>query len=555
MGVLVACGGDAPGAEVSAAGTGGSSGGASAGAGGSTAGGGGASSGAGGASAGGGGASSGAGGSTAGGGGASSGAGGASAGGGGASAGAGGSTAGGGGAPAGAGGSTAGGGGASAGAGGSTAGGGGASAGAGGSTGTSEPVYPVYAGCEAPATTFTRTLYVDPQSGADGGDGSEQKPYKTLAAVVAGKRVQPGDHVVLRPGHHGSVQANEYKNPELVDAAAWIWIEFEPGATAERMALRRMSRWLITGAEITSEKETLVALEGSSQLVFADARLYTVKDSSGWTASDWMNVAASGVWVRNGTCTSVIRNRLSNLRFGISIGSDEKNPDDGRMRVLVERNDIRGFSADGIRPNGNDLLIRYNRVLDVMVGDEDGDANHDDLMQMFAMNGATFDNIRIESNWVQETTAPGRPLSTTTQGISVFDGIITRLQIIDNVVLCGHWHGISGYGIVDGTIRRNTVQNSSTNGRKIWIMVPKSKNDGAPTGDVVQDNIAASYPDPQPGVTYTGNVTITDPEAMFVTFDRATGLFDLHAKPGSDLDGKAVGSSLKTIGDPRLLAP
>lgn len=420
--------------------------------------------------------------------------------------------------------------------------------------GTSDPLYPRYDGCEPPATTFTRTLIVDPATGRDDGDGSAAKPLKTLAAALGAKKIQPGDHVVLKPGDHGKVGASKYDNPQLQNGASWIWMEFQPGATAQQVAVSDMSRWLVTGATISSEKATLVAFSGGSNMILADSTLYTVKDATSWTANEWINTASDGISVRNTTCATVVRNRLSNLRFAVSVFTDDANPATNRMKALVERNDARRFSADGMRPNGSDITFRYNRFLDEYASEADGDANHDDGLQMFALNGAVYDNIVIEGNWFQETTNPARSFNASMQGISVFDGLITHLKVVDNVVLCSAYHGIAGYGIADGLIEHNTVANNSTNGNATWILVPPAKDNTAPKNDVVQNNVAVSFPGPQAGVTYTNDIVVATPTDVFTVFDRTQAKYDLTPKPGSVLDGKGAGSSLLTANDPRLLA-
>ncbi len=425
---------------------------------------------------------------------------------------------------------------------------------AGGDAAAPEPLYPRYEGCEAPATTFARTLYVDPQAGSANGDGSSAKPYQTLTAVLGAKKLQPGDHVVLLPGDHGEVLASKFDNPQLENGAAWIWIEFQPGATAKGLDLRDMARWLITGAEITgTTKANLVAFSGGSNMILADSRVYTQKDVSVWTANDWINTAKSGAFVRNTTCSTLVRNRFSNVRFGVSVSSDVKEVAGNRMKTLVVRNDIRSYSADALRPNASDVTMRLNRILDEYVNDADGDGNHDDGVQSFALNGAVYDNILIETNWFQETTDPKRKLNAGMQGICVFDGLITHWKVIDNVVIASYYHGIAGYGIEEGTVDHNTVANPTENGFKTWITVPLDKDGGAPVNDVVQNNIAVSYPNKHPAVTYTNNEIVDKPADVFAVFDRTTAVFDLTPKPGSSIDGKGVGSSLRTNKDPRLL--
>src|SRR5262245_12366961 len=68
-------------------------------------------------------------------------------------------------------------------------------------------------------------FYVDPASGSEAGDGSEQKPWKTLEAVVdAGHfddAIHAGDTVWLRSGNHGalSLRGGNWATPLTIAAA------------------------------------------------------------------------------------------------------------------------------------------------------------------------------------------------------------------------------------------------------------------------------------------------------------------------------------------------
>jgi parallel beta-helix repeat protein len=425
-----------------------------------------------------------------------------------------------------------------------------------GSSGDSSPVdgstpgaYPVYAGCAAPATSFTRTVYVDPSAG-DTGDGSKEKPFGPLATTLAKKKIAPGDHVVLLPGDHGAVQVSKYSNPELAASTKWIWLDFQAGAKAKGLTIGDMAFWLVTRAEVSADrastKNALYTVTSSHDVVLADAHLYTVADSKSWTANEWINTAADGVFLRNGSCLSVVRTKVLNSRFGIAILSDGKARPDTSMKVLVQGNEIANFSGDGLRPIASDVTIKDNYVHDVYVNAADGDDNHDDGLQMWALGGATYDNIRIEGNWVQETTDAKRPLQNDLQGISQFDGVSTHVVITNNVVLAGAYHGIALYGCQDSTIDHNTVANPGSNGHQLWVGVFDLK-DGSPSKNLtVTDNAATtfSFSMKTTGFVNTNNIAVPDPTTAYTTFDKTTLKFDLTPKAGSMLAGKGAGSSL-----------
>lgn len=405
------------------------------------------------------------------------------------------------------------------------------------------PTYPVYEGCPAPATTFTRTVYADP-SAAPGGDGSEPSPFQTLETALGQKQLHPGDHVVLLPGDHGAVAASKYSNPELVGATAWIWLDFQPGATVQSFDLRDMSAWLITHAEVSAPGTTLASFSGSSNMVLADSSLYTVKDASGWTAADWIDTASDGIGVRNGQCIALLRNVVENSRFGIGVSSDGLARPDTSVKALVLKNEVANFSGDAMRVIASDVTVEGNFLHDAYVSAADGDDNHDDALQMWALNGATFDNIRIDGNWVQESTDPTRPFQAELQGITDFDGVNTHVQVTNNVVLVSAYHGISLYGAQDSLIDHNTVANPTANGHKTWIMVNDTK-DGAPSVNLtVTHNAATQFnlAETTTHLTATDNVLVPEPVATYTAFDTATMTFDLEPKAGSVLGGVDAGA-------------
>ena len=397
------------------------------------------------------------------------------------------------------------------------------------------PTYPVYPGCAAPATSFARTVTLDPST-------------TTLAAAFAQKQIQPGDHVVVLAGDHGAVLVSKYTNPELVAATAWIWLDFQPGAKVASLDVRDVSSWLVTRAEVSAPSTTLASFSGASNMVLADSHLYTVQDATAWTANDWINVASSGINVRNGSCVALLRDKVLNSRFGIAISSDALTRPDTSMKVLALGNEVANFSGDAMRVVASDVTVQGNYLHDVYVSQADGDSNHDDALQMWALNGATFDDIVIDGNWVQESTDATRPLQNTLQGIDDFDGVNTHVQITNNVVLVSAYHGIALYGSQDSTIAHNTVANPTANGFHTWIMVNDTKG-GAPSQNVTVTDDAATELDLAATTTNlvsSNDVVVASPAAVYTTFDTTKMLFDLTPKSGSVLDGTGAGAPAVT---------
>ncbi|MDB5195320.1 MAG: putative glycoside hydrolase [Parcubacteria group bacterium] len=404
--------------------------------------------------------------------------------------------------------------------------------------------YAVYPGCQAPATSYANTIYVDPAHGSDTGDGTQATPYKTLETVLAQNKLKTDTHVVMLPGDHGFIFADSYSNTTLSNASSgWVWLDFQPGATADWMDIRSMHRWLITNAVVSRAPagRTLLSMGSSGNMVIADSQLYTAKDSSGWTIDQWLNDANSGISGDDSVCVSLLRNRITNVRFGIAVFSrvNSPTPSDNSIKVLMEGNVIKNFSADGIRPNGTDITIHNNGIYDAYVSGPDGDWNHDDGIQGFATGGAVYGNVIIDHNWVQESTGgPNRALYSSLQGISSFDGVFTDSRVTNNVVLVSAPHGISWYNVRNFTIDHNTIANITNNGNPTWVLMINSDS-----SDVVSNNTGSSFSGgPGSTVTLINNVEVPDPAAVYTTFDPASNQYNFTPKPGSILDGLDVGA-------------
>ena len=133
-------------------------------------------------------------------------------------------------------------------------------------------------------------------------------------------------------------------------------------------------------------------------------------------------------------------------------------------------------------------------------------------------------------------------MNASVQGISVFDGEYSNLQVTRNVVIVSAYHGISMYGPVGALIAENTVAGIDP-GQKTWISTPPRKTGEVPVNTVVRDNVAVSFV-LDPAVTGSNNQTVSYAEAAdnFVVFAPATATFDLHPKPGSKIDGAHAGA-------------
>jgi parallel beta-helix repeat protein len=403
--------------------------------------------------------------------------------------------------------------------------------------------YETYPGCEAPASTYLRTIYINPVSGSETtGDGSVSAPYHTLAEAFADQKIKPGDKVELMAGNHGVVYVDTTRREHYypLGTTQWLWINFEPGATAQSFDLRSVSRVLVTNAYITKG----FFVSNGSNAILANSTVSGTQNPSSWTAADWI-AAPGGTSATDNICTSFINNKINNTRFAMGVSTRAASTEASRVKNLIKNNVIRNFSGDGIRPNASDVSVIGNAMYDEYVSAADGDGNHDDAMQMFAPVGVPFDNVDIENNYIQESTNPNRQFNAPLQGIDIFDGVVTHVIVKNNVILNSSYYGISLFGVHDSVIANNTIVNSSTNGRSLRCTIPPLKDGTPPVNSIIKNNIVIGglINLPGTGVTYSNNYAAgVDPSTVFTTFDRTTGTYDVHVKSGSAIDGIGVGA-------------
>jgi parallel beta-helix repeat protein len=242
----------------------------------------------------------------------------------------------------------------------------------------------------------------------------------------------------------------------------------------------------------------------------------------------------------------MLRNKILNTRFGVGFSTDTLLPPGNSLKTLFMDNEIRNYSGDGLRPIGSDILVFRNQIIDSYVTPAAGDPNHDDAIQLWALNGATYDNIIIDDNYVIDVTDQMRALKGEAQGISIFDGTDTNLIIRNNIVLVSAYHGIMIMGGKDCRIEGNTVASSQPNGRDTWIGVWKNKDGSSPVNVVVQNNIAATYNfgDVTTGLVQSNNYTVStvDAPANYKLYDLANAQYDLTPLVGSSIYGKGAGA-------------
>lgn len=365
--------------------------------------------------------------------------------------------------------------------------------------------------CMVPATGQGGTFYCDPARGSPQGDGSIERPWSTLEEVLSARLIQlcekdgkainpsapvkPGDTVLLRSGWHGVVRIPRGYNDRPITIAADKghlpqvgWIEIGEGR-----------KWLVKGltvspslapAPLKRPPHDLVMLgegggEESAELVVEDCFVYSVLDTSKWTAKDWVEKPASGIWLgRHGKGHVARNNYVLNTRFGINLCAPE---------CLCEGNVVANFSADGIRATRDGQIVQYNVIKNNFVGARDGDDNHDDGIQVFLFNKGTgtLRNITLRGNIILARETDGLPFPNPLQGIGCFDGPLVNFTVEKNVVCVNHYHGVSLYDAQGCTIQDNACFSRWKDKPRPWVMLGQKKNQAR--GNTVRNNLAHSF--------------------------------------------------------------
>ena len=399
-----------------------------------------------------------------------------------------------------------------------------------------------------PLPAVARDFYVDPVNGSPSGDGSMANPWRTIEEVLsaglvetrfwdslpydgtqslvpknAGAPVKAGDTIWLASGYHGELRIERAHNAQTITIAAM------PGATPKvrRIFIRSASRWTIQGLSVSPSfapnytPNTAVEIDShgysgpSYDVRIEGCTIFSVPDTSTWTAADWRNNAVDGV-VSDAPDIAVVGNTLTNVHFGISMSGP---------RAQVIGNTIRNFSGDGMRGLGDNSLFEDNYV----ANSYKVDANHDDGFQSWSRgpNGVGSGEVKgivLRGNIIINREDPNQPLAGDLQGIGCFDGFYTDWVVENNVIIVDHWHGITLTGARNSRIVNNTVIDMSAGDPTPWIRIAVHKDGTSGSGNVIRNNLTPKVLT-SPGTTEDHNILITDPAQHFVS---ATRPWDLH---------------------------
>lgn len=361
------------------------------------------------------------------------------------------------------------------------------------------------------ATAHATTFYCDPATGAPQGDGSAQRPWRTIEQVIKDRLiqlrdprgqaanpnapVQPGDTILLRSGWHGTIRITSGYNEQPITMAA------DPGHTPQVgwVEIGGGRKWIVQGLTVSPSlaptpldrpPRELVMLgerggDESADLVVEDCFIYSVLDTSRWTGKDWTEKPASGIWLgRHGRAHIARNNYVLNTRFGINLCAPG---------CVAEGNVVANFSADGIRATRDGQVVQYNVIKNNFVGARDGDDNHDDGIQVFLFNvgTGTVRDIVLRGNIILARETEGMPFPNPLQGIGCFDGPLVHFLVESNVVCVNHWHGITLGDAQGCTVQDNTCFSRWPDRARPWVQMGQKKNQAR--GNTVRNNLAHSF--------------------------------------------------------------
>lgn len=397
-------------------------------------------------------------------------------------------------------------------------------------------------------------FYIDPEHGDPAGDGSADKPWRSLQEVIDGGLVEsrvwdalpykpgrrlvpknegapikPGDTIWLRNGNYGDLTIRKLYNAGVITIAA------APGQTPRlrSLLLQASSHWALKGLHVSPEfgagpkPRTMIDIQSHSwngpvhDVLVAECVLQSTADSSGWSAADWNERSANGIQA-DGERIVIRGNRLKNVNFGISVSA---------AHALVERNTVENFAGDGLRGLGNYSVFQYNLVKNCY----DVNSNHDDGFQSWStgpdgVGSGEVVGVVLRGNTIINNENQDQPHRGTLQGIGCFDGMFVDWTVENNVVIVDHYHGITFSGARNCRLVNNTVfdPNDKRPGPAA-LRIGKHKRGTPSSGCTVRNNLVSALHVDGGQMTVDHNLIVADPAAVFA----APARFDLQLRAGS----------------------
>ena len=326
------------------------------------------------------------------------------------------------------------------------------------------------------------SYYCSPSGSMADSGTSVTSPWGILQDVfTAGKTFIPGDTLFLLSGNHGFPVLTGVNSADVVIARYK-----NDNPVINRIDFAGASHWILQDVRVYTSalppKEpilehpvypisdnTLVRIRNSSSYItLSGCFIYSIENSSSWTANDWNYKAWNGVLVE-GSCmhTSIQACHIKNTNFALELS--------GSGYTTVANSLVENFCGDAIIP-GNNNLIEYNTFRD----NYKTNGNHCDLVQGFGIS-----NLMFRGNKLIARTPAHSSLETDCQGIGFFDGTFTNCTLENNLVSVETYHGITIFYAHHCKIINNTLIDMTAGGLVPWINITGADN-------LVRNNISSS---------------------------------------------------------------
>ncbi len=303
------------------------------------------------------------------------------------------------------------------------------------------------------------------------------------------------------------------------------------------------SNWRFSGLHIKPrfpDVRKAVVLNKVRNILIENSYINFAENIDGWDKEDWVSRTDTAIAVYESTHITIKDNIMKNVRHGI-LGT--------LSHGEISGNIIDGFRGDGMQFSGSShgqIRIENNVIKNVYRVDK----AHNDGIQFYTyghtsgkrrtrsdVGKGVISNVIIRGNKIIQHEKINRPYIGLLQGIGCFDGTFKDWIIEDNIVVVGHWHGISTYGVENMTIRNNTVLDITKGKPTPWIKINSHKNGTLPVNGIVERNIAPAYTS-KPSVTQRDNITVRFDEYDWYFSEWANGVVRL--KKDSVIRGAGV---------------
>jgi len=384
---------------------------------------------------------------------------------------------------------------------------------------------PAWAVCDAPAAQTGRVFHVDPARGAYDGDGSAQRPWRSLAQVLDPARgliaaprlkrrpdggfalepapngpIRSGDVIELATGAYGDVKLIGYVNDRFISIAA------APGQAPvlHSLWIAGASHWLLRGLTFSAgsgesgpanaivEADSHASLGASDHIAFIANRFFAAETVTDWRPEDWVTRPKNYGLVSQARCALFRGNEFFNLRNALDVGGDES---------LIEDNVIHDFGNDAVDFHASGVTIRRNHIS--ASRHTPAEPLHPDAIQGWALHGATNRDILIDGNVIANLN-PAE--DNEMQGVSIFTDRWEGVTVQNNAIATNAWHGIALYGVRGAKVINNTLA-ATRPGRDSWIMIHDSADHSVRGDAIARNNIATAMVIENADVALDHNVT------------------------------------------------